>query len=183
MNFLKLFKQMLFSFAVAEEGAGAGGAETEFEDFSIDDPKEAEKPKEESNEKPKEAPPPFELDSETKEILAGLQAFKDDAEAKEAVSSAVSELTKTYPNFDINQIGEHLREIAKTDIDKANSLNNPHSWELLYQQHFHKPRHQDGDFDAGRSHSAELFDFDKAVKEFDNTHSKASRNALFDNSL
>lgn len=55
-----------------------------------------------------------------------------------AIEKANNELTKEYPNFDLVKISEKLKEIHKADPKKADKLNNPQGWELLYLKYFNK---------------------------------------------
>lgn len=56
----------------------------------------------------------------------------------DAIEREVVRLTKEYPNFDIVKISDKLNEIYKKDKEKANRLNTPIGWELLYLKYFNK---------------------------------------------
>lgn len=177
-SWMRLWMLMIGIFAIVDDGGAGGGDDL---DFIIDDP--APEPKKEEVKAPEVKEPPKlsgGLSEEEKSELEELKKFRDDLSNERAVYEANAALTKEYPDFDIAKITSKLKEIAKTDPDKASALNNPTGWENLHLRHFAK-REEGGDpFDPGRKGADEPFDFD-ATQKAALGGDKRSLNKLFEN--
>jgi len=176
-----LCMSMLFMFAVADEGGGAGGDD----DFLIDEPeptpKDPEAPKDPEPVKKVEEKPPLqtELDEETKKKIEDLEADKASRDVEKAISAAVDGIKAEYPDFDIEKVSAFLQEMHKTNPEKAEAYNTPAGWEAVWLKNF-AAREEDGTFDPGRNNADEPFDFEQTKKAALNG-SKKAKQALFEN--
>lgn len=155
-----LWMSMMVFFIVDDEGIGEG-------DFLIDD--EFEEPEipdeviEEAGKKEKPAEEDKPKDDETAERLSELEAFKQEADIKKAIDSAVEGIQSEYKEFDIEKVAGFLKEMHKKDPEKAESYNTPAGWEAIWLKNFAKSD-EEGTFDPGRNNAEEPFEFDKVQK-------------------
>lgn len=101
---------------------------------------------------------------------------------EKAVSTAVAGIKADYPTFDESKIIDKLKEIHKTDPEKAAALNNPAGWELLHLKHFEPKDVGNDDFDSGRKNKDTPFDHDEALSKAKTGDTKAL-SALYENSI
>ncbi len=114
--------------------------------------------------------------------VKSLDEIVSKKQKEEAVNTAVANIKTDYPTFDESKIIDKLKEIQKTDPEKAAALNNPAGWELLHLKHF-EPRSVDNDeFDSSRGSKNEPFDHDEALSKAKTGDTKAL-SALYENSI
>lgn len=84
---------------------------------------------------PAEPTPPNNNDSVTlsREELAQLTAPMQELLQERAVNNAVSDIKGRFGDFDLNAVHTHLKELHKSDPAKAEALNNPAGWELIWE--------------------------------------------------
>ena len=171
-SFWAFLFSMLF-FSIVEDDAGGDGDEDldDIGDFEIedDDLENDDDKKEDKKEDEKSEPPNDEVLKE----LESLKAFQEQVEAEKAVVAAVSEISKEYPDFDIEKITEHLKALPKEEQER---YNDPKGWELIHLKHFHKQKAAFDPFDSGRGATKEPFDFDKAYEKLE----KGDRSVMAD---
>ena len=110
------------SFVVEDEAGGGGDDNDESGNDLIDDKdldNNAADSKKETDDKISKMQE--KLDSQTEYI----QGQKN----QEATSAAVAEIKAKHSDFDEAKVYEHLKELAKTDPEKAELLNTPIGWE------------------------------------------------------
>jgi hypothetical protein len=139
-----LFSIMMFhSFAVDDEGAGAGdiggdddnssgddagataGGADDIGDIDIGetDPKDGDGDVNTSNTEDIEA---------LRKQIEELQAYKEAGENQAAQNQAVQDLQNKYDGFDSNAIKDYLVELNKTNPEEAAELNDKKGWELVW---------------------------------------------------
>ncbi len=161
-SFWALLFSMLFFYVTDDDGAGGGDDDAgDIDDFEIDDSDlEIEDDKKEEEKKEEKSEPPNEVLKE----LESLKAFQQQVEAEKAVVAAVGEISKEYPDFDIEKITEYLKKLPPEEQER---YNDPKGWELIHLKHFHKSKAEFDPFDSGRGATKEPFDFDKAYERLE----------------
>lgn len=76
--------------------------------------------------------------------LADAEAKLKEAETEKTVQAEIKRLSDKHTGFDASAVKEKLEEIAKTDPDRAEELNSPTGWELLWVTEL-APKHVDND--------------------------------------
>jgi len=69
----------------------------------------------------------------SREELAQLTAPMQELLQERAVNNAVADIKGRVSDFNLDAVHNHLKEIHKTDPARAEALNNPSGWELLYK--------------------------------------------------
>ena len=68
-----------------------------------------------------------------KEVFEKLTSTVGEMASERAVSKAEAEIVSRNPGFKLNEVHAYLKEIHKTDPNRAESLNNPAGWEMVYK--------------------------------------------------
>ena len=68
-----------------------------------------------------------------KEVFEKLTSTVGEMASERAISKAEAEIVSRNPGFKLNEVHAHLKEIYKTDPNRAESLNNPAGWEMVYK--------------------------------------------------
>jgi len=158
-----LLLSMLF-FSVTGDDAGGGNDDEgveDIDDFEIDDEAldgDDEKKEEVKGEEISEPP------NDVLKELESLKAFQQQVEAEKAVVAAVSEISKEYPDFDIEKISDFLKKLPEEEQER---YNDPKGWELIHLKHFHRSKAEFDPFDSGRGATKEPFDFEKAYERLE----------------
>lgn len=69
----------------------------------------------------------------SREELAQLVAPIQEYQQERAVNSAVADIKSRIGDFDLSQVHDHLKEIHKSNPERAAALNTPAGWELLWK--------------------------------------------------
>ena len=143
-DLFSIFKRLgLFGFSVVEDdGAGADNTDGDIDKFDVDvtdDKKDTQTKADDIDDKT----PSTDM-SELEKRLADAEAKLQQTENEKILNQEISKLTEKHSDFSADKIKEKLQEIAKTDPDKAEMLNNPLGWELLHIENF-KAKEVDND--------------------------------------
>ena len=68
-----------------------------------------------------------------KEVLEQLTSTVGEMATERAVSRAQAEIVARNPDFNLTAVHAHLKEIHKSDPARAEALNNPAGWEMLWK--------------------------------------------------
>ena len=136
-----LVKFGLFNKFIVDDDDGAGGNGGGVEDIEIEDENDIE-PDDEKNSSGENVGTDDILQLQQK--IKDLEEDKEAREHKEALDTVLSNLKSKHPEFKAEDIENHLKELYKTDPEKAESLNNAVGYELVYLQEF-APKPVDND--------------------------------------
>ena len=195
----------MMMFAVDDSGAGDAGSGDDLGDFVIDEPEtppadtpptddkpSGDDPKDgeadAKDEKPAEKDDNTSKDDKIAALEAELEALKGNQEEinkfvsqkqmEEMVTAETEKLQSRYPDFDIEVVGDYLKELAKTDEAQAQALNNPIGWENIFlKMEIENGR---GEFLPTRAVSKEPFNYDKTAEKA-RAGDRSAQIALFDN--
>ncbi|MDD2267656.1 hypothetical protein [Sulfuricurvum sp.] len=91
----------------------------------------------------------------SKAQLAELVEPINEYRQEKAVNAAVSDIASRHEGFDIKKVGEYLNELFKTDPKKAEDLNDPKGWELLWMRELAPKSVKADEVNGGRNVSGE----------------------------
>lgn len=69
----------------------------------------------------------------SREELSQLTAPMQELLQERAVNNAVSDIKGRFGDFDLSAVHTHLKELHKSDPAKAEALNTPAGWELIWE--------------------------------------------------
>lgn len=123
-----LLSFLLFScfFIVEDEPGGGDIADEEIDDDQLDNETPGE-----NTPKTNDEPPNSELET-LKNTVKTQGEFIQAQQNEKAVNEAVAKIKEKHADFDQSKVYDHLKELAKTDPERAQALNNPIGWENVW---------------------------------------------------
>jgi hypothetical protein len=155
-NFNLLFLMMgLFGSFVVDDSVG--GSEVDFEsyDMDVDDGDDANATESQEATTTPQAKEVTEPESkETDEIIKRLEEAEAKLQAQEQerlVQTEIQRLSSEHKGFDADAVKSKLKEIHKTDPQRAEMLNNPVGWENLWLKELAPKSANNDDISFGRN--------------------------------
>lgn len=129
-----LFRLLFCFFSIIDDDGGGGdGDAPQATDNQNTDPSTAPQQQDAAN-----TPPPAVNDNDTVKInKSDFEYIKSIVEEKrnaDSIAAADSAIKTHLPDFDLQKVGNHLKELAKTEPEKAAALNNPTGWMIVHNQ-------------------------------------------------
>lgn len=79
------------------------------------------------------ATPQPEVVSISKEQFESIQQAVGEMATERAITKATEDITTRVPDFKLSEVHAHLKELHKTDPARAEALNNPVGWEMVWK--------------------------------------------------
>lgn len=143
----RLFFSLMFLKIDSGDGAGSGdggSGEFDYDALNIDnadnpnnsnnsDSNPGVQPPKQNNDNDKSS----DEDTKVKDLESKIeeqQKFIDEQKNIQAINEAVGDIKNRISDFSIDAVYAHLKEMHKTDPQKANAYNNPIGWENIWNQ-------------------------------------------------
>ena len=79
------------------------------------------------------ATPQPEVVSISKEQFESIQQAVGEMATERAITKATEDIAARVPDFKLSEVHAHLKELHKTDPARAEALNNPAGWEMVWK--------------------------------------------------